>query len=1197
MKLERLWEKLGMAPQEEWQDIEIIKVQVSVEKRTWRLILSVAEPREAGRWEEAAKTIQEKVPEVDRVEILTVCPDQDRMKAFIATNWGCLIEECFAGIEVGAEGMSFEMDKRHLTIRLDKAMWHKAVEKEVPEKIQNWFRKNYLLYLMVSLRHSDDEVEEKVLPNCTLQTSNVVESLNPPKRKSRSPKKKIREKPEINGKLLKISELQEGLRDVVIKGEILSITSRRLKDGGTVILLAVTDHSDTITVKSFGEVELTPGEWILAKGGVRYDAFEKEEVLFAEAVKKAEPDLRKDPAPDKRVELHLHTMMSTLDAVTEVEELMSTVQRFGHKAVAITDHGCVQAFPYAYEAAKNRGIKVIYGVEGYLVNSEKTERPFHIIILVKNREGLKNLYHLVSNSYLYHFYRMPRIPRHELMSLRDGLLLGTACERGELMRALLEGKEWEEVKRIAEFYDYLEIQPIANNEFMVREGLVTGVEELRELNRKIVRLGEELGKPVVATGDVHFLEPHHEVFRRILQAGKGMEDAENQAPLYFRTTGEMLQEFSYLGEEKAYEVVVENTAKIADMCEELTPVPKGYFSPRIKGAAEKLTSLVWEKAGERYGNPLPPEVERRLTKELASITTHGFSELYLMAYALVNKSRSEGYLVGSRGSVGSSLAAFVIGITEVNPLPPHYICTCGYCEFVEGHEAACGPDLPAKECPICKRELKRDGFDIPFETFLGFEGDKVPDIDLNFSGEYQSKAHQFVEEMFGKERVFRAGTISTIGEKTAYGFIKNYQEENGLRLRRVEVERLVRGITGVKRTTGQHPGGLIIVPSHLDVHDFTPVQHPADDVKSEVVTTHFDYEALSGVLVKMDVLGHDDPTVIKMLEDLTGVDATAIPLDEPQTLRLFSSVEPLGVTPSDIGSEVGTFGVPEFGTRFVRQMLEATRPSTFSELVRISGLSHGTNVWTNNAQDLIRTKTATLKEVIATRDDIMTYLIQKGLDKKEAFKIMERVRKGQGLGEKEVREMKKNGVADWYIDSCQKIQYMFPKAHAVAYVIMAFRIAYFKVYYPLAFYASFFTIRAQDFDDAIMEGYEAVQKRLEEIEKAGNAASPKEKNLVPVLEVALEMWARGFRFYPVDLYRSDAQLFRIHENGLLLPFSALGGVGQAAAQSLASAREQGPFASIEDLQKRSRVNKSVVDILERYGCLSSLPKTQQMSLF
>lgn len=1010
----------------------------------------------------------------------------------------------------------------------------------------------------------------------------------------------------IKQEVTPLAELVDEEKNVAVKGEVMSVEARELKSGRTLYTIDVTDKTDSISVKVFGDeknagalASIKPGQWLVIQGALQYDRYTQELTLMATDINKTAPVVREDRAAEKRVELHLHTKMSALDGVVDVEEAVKTAAQFGHEAIAITDHGVVQAFPEAYEAGKKYGVKIIYGVEGYLFDGEEEKgRTYHIIILAKNQKGLQNLYRLITLSHLEHFYRRPRIPRQALIELREGLILGTACEAGELIQAYLAGASTEELGRIADFYDYIEIQPLGNNRFLIEKGRLQSEEDLKEMNRVLVRLGEQLGKPVVATGDVHFLHPEDEIFRRILQKVQNYEE-QDQAPLFYRTTEEMLAEFAYLGEDKARQVVIVNPVNLCRQIEDMAPLPSELYAPEIPGAEEQVADMCWAEAKRLYGDPLPAIVEARLKKELDSIITNGFAVLYLIAHKLVKKSNEDGYLVGSRGSVGSSLVATFCGITEVNPLPPHYRCPqCCYSEFITDGSYNSGVDLPDKACPRCGAALGKDGHDIPFETFLGFKGDKVPDIDLNFSGEYQAKAHKYVETLFGKEHVFRAGTIATIAEKTAFGFVKKYLEQEKLVKRNAEVTRLVRGCTGVKRTTGQHPGGLMVVPKSYDIHQFTPLQRPADDVKSGTITTHFDYHAISSRLVKLDILGHDDPTVIKMLEELTGVDAKKIPLDDPATLSLFSGVEALGVTAEQIRSPVGTYGIPEFGTRFVRQMLVDTKPQKFSDLVRISGFSHGTDVWLNNAQDLIKSGVAKLSEAISTRDDIMIYLIYKGMEPALAFKIMEDVRKGKGVKPEYEQAMRESGVPDWYIESCKKIKYMFPKAHAVAYVMMAFRIAYFKINYPLAFYASFFTVRADDFDaDLIVQGYDRVLAKIEEIEKKGNEASQKEKNLLPILEVALEMMARGFKFERVSLTKSDALRFTIVDEGLLPPLVALQGIGQTAAQNIVEARQEKPFTSVEDLRFRGKVTKAVIEILAAHGALEGLAESEQLTLF
>ncbi len=1204
-----------------------------------------------------------------------------------------------------------------------------------------------------------------------------------------------------------IENITEEEKSISVQGRVIKLDIRQLKSGRNLVSFDITDLTDSITVKFFedekGEARVSEslklGMWVKVRGPVQQDRFSQELTMMAYDIVIAEFEVRADTAEEKRVELHLHTKMSAMDGITGVSEAVSTAAKWGHQAVAITDHGVVQAFPDAYETGKKHGIKVIYGMEGYLIddgvpivikshqgllaeeefvvfdlettgfspnvneiieigavkikNGQMTDRfarfvrpqngipvevqrltgiipemvaeaegigrvlpefmefagsstlvahnaqfdlgflrvnlmrelnqginnpsvdtlglarallpnlknhklkslaeefsiplekhhraaddaeataailmklmemlpsrditrlnqvnslvkhinldklrPSHIVLLVQNYTGLQNLYRLVTMSHLNYFYRHPRIPRSELVKRREGLLVGSACEAGELISAYLDGAGGEKLEEIASFYDYLEIQPTGNNEFLIRQGRVDGVEALRQMNRDIMELGRKLKKLVVATCDVHFLDPADGLFRKVLLAGQGYEDVNDQAPLYFRTTAEMLEEFSYLGADKAREVVVTNPRLISDQIMGIKPMPDDFFPPKIEGAEEQITSMTWSKAKSIYGEQLPETVRKRIDKELNSIIANGFAVLYLIAHKLVRKSNEDGYLVGSRGSVGSSFVATMTGITEVNPLPPHYICpVCKHSEFIEDGSFGCGADLPDKDCPKCSVRYRKDGFDIPFEVFLGFDGDKVPDIDLNFSGDYQPRAHKYTEELFGEGHVFRAGTIGTIADKTAYGFVQKYLDDRGMRKRKPEMDRLIGGCTGVKRTTGQHPGGVMVIPRDMDVHDFTPLQYPADDKKSGIVTTHFDYHSISGRIVKLDILGHDDPTVIKMLEDLTGKNAKTIPLDEPETMKLFSSVEGLGVTPEQIRSNMGSYGIPEFGTKFVRQMLEDTKPTTFSELVRISGFSHGTDVWLNNAQDFIRQGVCRLSEAISARDDIMIYLIYKGLEPKRAFKIMEGVRKGKGVKPEDEEYMTEHKVPGWYIESCKKIKYMFPKAHAVAYVMMAYRIAYFKVHYPEAFYATYFTVRADEFDaDIAVQGSHLVCQMIEEIEGKGNDASTKEKNLLTILEVVLEMWERGIKMTRVSLEDSRAARFLITENGLLPPFAALQGLGETAAKNIVRARRQKKFTSVEDLRIRAKLSKAVIEIMMNHGCLNGLPETDQMVLF
>ena len=875
-----------------------------------------------------------------------------------------------------------------------------------------------------------------------------------------------------------------------------------------------------------------------------------------------------------------------------------------HRALDDVDT-TVKVFNVMIDMLKEKGAVKIEDIDRLCAGSTDFRRlpTYHAIILAQNYVGLKNLYKLISFSHLDYFYKKPRILKSIFKKYSEGLILGSACEQGEIYRAIVAGKTDEEIEEIAKDYDYLEIQPLGNNMFMVRNGTVPDVKGLEDINKKIVELGDRLGKPVVATCDVHFMDPQDEIYRRILMAGQGYEDADQQAPLYLRTTEEMLKEFEYLGEEKAYEVVVTNTNKIADMCEKISPISPEKCAPHIDGCEQTIKDIAYKKAHDLYGDPLPDLVEERLSKELDSIIRNGFSVMYIIAQKLVWKSNEDGYIVGSRGSVGSSFAAYATGITEVNSLPPHYRCPkCKYSDFTD-YGYACGYDLPDKACPKCGTKMVKDGIDIPFETFLGFNGDKEPDIDLNFSGEYQAKAHRYTEVIFGKGTTFKAGTVGTVADKTAYGYVKKYYEERGIPINNAEVLRLAQGCTGIKRTTGQHPGGIIVVPKGREIYEFCPVQHPADDPNSDIITTHFDYHSIDKNLLKLDILGHDDPTMIRMLFDITGIDPTKVPLDDKETMSIFSSTDALGVTPEQIKSKVGSYGIPEFGTKFVRGMLVDTRPTTFDELIRISGLSHGTDVWLGNAQSLIEEGTVTLNEAICCRDDIMIYLIKKGVPPNKAFKIMETVRKGKALKDPEkwaefVSVMKEHEVPEWYIKSCEKIKYMFPKAHAAAYVTNAFRIAWFKVHQPKAYYAAYFTIRADEFDSDIMcYGKEKVLNKMKEIDLAGNSATTKDKNMYAILELVLEMYERGIKFLPIDLYKSHATKFLVEEDGIRPPLNSIPGLGTVAAEGIDMAKKDGKFMSIDDMKIRSKIGKSVIELLEKVGCLKGMSQSNQMSLF
>lgn len=1020
----------------------------------------------------------------------------------------------------------------------------------------------------------------------------------------------------IVGELTPINQLQGEMRSVAAQGYIAGVDGKEFANTN-MLLFSLADSTEGINCKVFindhdgyemvlGRLKKSAkaGAMVKVRGAVRYDTYSNDYGIVPDSLMLVDVEARRDTAEEKRVELHCHTNMSSMDAVTSAKALIKTAARWGWQSIAITDHGCVQAFPDAMSAAQDTGIKVIYGVEGYLVGDDyKQKKAYHVIILAKNPIGLRNLYRLISMSNLRFFLKRPRLPKKLIQEYREGLIIGSACEAGELMRAIVSGAPEEELLEIAGFYDYLEIQPVGNNEFLIRDEAfphINNEQDLTGLNLKVAQLAKKLHKPLVATCDVHFLNPEDYIYRAILMKGRGFVDADKQPPLYLRTTEEMLAEFAYLGKEAAYEAVVVNPRKIADMVERFKPIPDGLYSPMIPGADEEIREMTYAKAHELYGSVLPKVVQDRIDQELKPIIAHGFSVLYLIAHKLVKKSNIDGYLVGSRGSVGSSFVATMTDITEVNPLPPHWRCPyCRHSEFVLDGSYGCGYDLPDKACPVCGTNMIKDGHEIPFAVFLGFDGDKVPDIDLNFSGEYQPVAHKYTEELFGKDNVFRAGSITTVADKSAYGFVKKYYEEKGQSRRDAFIGRVAAGCQGVKRTTGQHPAGIMVVPRNMDVHFFTPLQHPADDLESYTITTHFDYHSISSRLVKLDILGHDDPTVIKMLEDLTHRDPKTIPFDDPATLSIFNSTTALGVTPELLGANSGTYGIPEFRTNFTRQMIDDTNPRCFSDLVRISGFSHGTDVWLGNAQDLIRGGTCTLQEAISARDDIMIYLMHSGVEPLAAFKIMERVRKGKGIPEEQVAMLREKNIPEWYIESCQKIKYMFPRAHATAYVMMAYRIAFCKVHYPLAYYAAYFSIRAAAFDaDIISMGKRAVEERMAELE-AKDKREAKEEELYIVLQLAWELYIRGFVCEKVDLYRSRADRFMVvpEHNAILPPFTALGGLGGVDARAIEAERQKGEFSSVENLKKRTGVTKTAVEALRRHGCLAGMDESDQLSLF
>ena len=1017
--------------------------------------------------------------------------------------------------------------------------------------------------------------------------------------------------------------------EVLVWGDVFKYETRETKDGKRLIMeFNITDNTGSFACKFFDlkeqleylDSKIKDGVTVIVRGPLMYDDYKKDYVIKPNSVSLINKIDEVDEAEEKRVELHLHTNMSAMDAMSSAKSIVKKAMKWGHKAIAITDHGCVQAFPEACNTARGSGFKIIYGCECYLVNdynedgSKKTleeikaDRYFHCILLVKNKVGLKNLYKLVSRSNIDYFHKKPRMPKSLIAEMREGLIIGSACSEGELYHAFLKGESHEKLVEIASFYDYLEIQPVGNNEYMIlsqRDGCenIDSFDDIMEINKKIIHLGDELGKKTVATGDVHFLNKNDAKFRAILQAGQGFSDADSQPPLYLKTTEEMLQDFAYLGDDTAKEVVITNTNLIADMIEpDILPIPDGTFNPVIPGAEEDLTNCCWERAKEWYGDPVPKVVAERLEKELKSIISNGFAGLYMIARLLVRHSEECGYYVGSRGSVGSSFVAIMAGISEVNPLEPHYRCPkCKYTEFFLHNEVGSGFDLPPKKCPDCGANLIRDGHEIPFETFLGFFGDKSPDIDLNFAGEYQSQSHRYTEELFGKAYVFKAGTISGVADKTAYGFVKKYVEERGLNITKAEIDRLTIGCTGVKRTTGQHPGGMVVVPNTYEVEDFTPVQRPADDTTKDIITTHFDFNSMHDTLLKLDELGHDVPTIYKHLTDLTGIDVLDIDISDRKLYELCTSPEPLGVTAEELGWPTGTLSIPEMGTDFTKGMLLEAKPQTFADLIQIAGLSHGTAVWLGNAQDLIKDGTCTISEVIGTRDSIMVYLMHCGLEPKQAFDIMETVRKkNKYLTPEMIEIMKSHNVPAWYIESCDKIQYMFPKAHAAAYIIASLRLAWFKIYKPLEYYCAYLTVRGDDVDaEAMSKGKNAVKTLLQMIRAKGKEASSAEKSKETIMMIVYEAMVRGIEFLPIDIYKSTAASYEPEDGKIRMPFSSLAGVGEAAAEQLAKARNDGgaEFSSIEDFAIRAGAGKSTVDLLKSCGAFGDLPDSDQMSLF
>ncbi|MFA9456058.1 PolC-type DNA polymerase III [Halalkalibacter sp. AB-rgal2] len=1407
--------------QQHFENGLIRKLQIDKKNRTWHFYIELKTIVPSSVYELFSVQLKQAFEHIAAVEFTFIYEQKEMSEDEWIEYWPFIVTQ----VQMISEGIRHLLakqvpryDGRRLMISVRNETEAVALKRKVTEPLQDVLEMLSLpiVQLETNVHESKQEYEQFVENRKKEDHSKVVEAILEKKKQEEQVEKKVSDKNLMIGYSIKddpvlLETIRDEERRITVQGYVFNAETRELRSGRTLLTFKITDYSDSILVKMFSRDKedvpllqaIKKGMWVKVRGGVQNDTFVRDLVMIGNDVNQVVPKEKQDTAKEdeKRVELHLHTTMSQMDGIVSAGRYVEQAAKWGHQAIAVTDHGVVQAFPEAYSAGKKHGVKVLFGIEANLVDdgvpiayneaernlmddeyvvfdvettglsavyntiielaavkikdgeiidrfesfadpheplsntiidltgitddmvkgqpeveevlekfkafvgnailvahnasfdmgflnvgyrkmglgevpnpvidtlelgrflypelknhrlntlckkfdielvshhraiydAEATgyllwkmvkdanerqihshhqlndhmgqgnvqrQRPFHCIILAQTQEGLKNLYKLVSMSHVDYFFRTPRIPRSQLNKLRTGLLIGSACDKGEVFEGMMQ-KSPQEVEEIATFYDYLEIQPLSNYAHLIEKELVKNDSALQEIVTNIVKLGEKLNKPVVATGNAHYLEEKDYIHRKILIASQGGANPLNKQQLpkvHFKTTNEMLEEFRFLGEDGAKKAVIEASQHIANMIEEIHPIPDDLYTPKIEGADQEMRDMSYNRARSIYGDTLPEIVESRLEKELKSIIGHGFAVIYLISQKLVKKSLNDGYLVGSRGSVGSSFVATMTEITEVNPLPPHYVCPkCHHSHFFDDGSVGSGFDLPDKDCPECGTAYIKDGQDIPFETFLGFKGDKVPDIDLNFSGAYQPRAHHYTKELFGEEYVYRAGTIGTVAEKTAYGYVKGYQSDYNLMMRGAEIDRLVSGCTGVKRTTGQHPGGIIVVPDYMDIHDFCPIQFPADDKNAEWKTTHFDFHSIHDNLLKLDILGHDDPTVIRMLQDLSGIDPKTIPTDDPEVMKIFSGPDVLGVTEDQIMCKTGTLGIPEFGTRFVRQMLEETKPSTFSELVQISGLSHGTDVWLNNANELIYEGICELKDVIGCRDDIMVYLIYKGLEPSLAFKIMEFVRKGKGLQPEWIEEMKKHDVPDWYIGSCQKIKYMFPKAHAAAYVLMAVRIAYFKVHHPILYYASYFTVRADDFDlDTMIKGSNAIKAKIEEINLKGLDAAPKEKAVLTVLELALEMCERGFSFQKVDLYRSSATEFQVEGTTLLPPFNAMTGVGTNAALNIEKARENGEFLSKEDLQQRAKLTKTVLEHLDEHGCLGDMPDSNQLSLF
>ncbi len=1408
---------------------EIRKVTVNKEKGSWHFLFYFQQIVSAEMWTFFTNQLVVSfadIAEVDfNVEIADFAADGETILAY----WPMValrLTEKSPGVQqiLLANTPVFEEGTLKITVQSDTEVT--KIKNSYLEPIQDYFKKigltGFGIQICLDHNHQEQQLqifhEEKKREDAEIAQQTLLSMQEDAQGKKSSP---VDDGPLRIGRLIndadirRIEELTENDKRSAIEGYVFQAEMRQLRSGKSMLMFKITDYTDSLQIKMFPKDQddeamfsrIKVGKWLKVQGNPQIDTFNQfnpELIMMANDVCEGKPEVRQDCAPEdeKRVELHLHTQMSQMDAITPISDYVARAKLWGHQAIAITDHGGVQGFPEAYAAGKKHDMKIIYGIEAYLVddgvpiafNSEnrplcestyvifdvettglsavyntiiemgavkirdgeivdrfskfanphhplsaltieltgitdemvqnapevnevieefkiwvgddilvahnasfdmgflnmvyqnlgypkatnpvidtlelarflypdfkryglgglakklsveltqhhraiydaeatgnillvmlqelkkhkienleqlndhigqgkgyRNARPKHCTILVKNAVGLKNLFKLVSFAHTEYFFRVPRIPRSVLTEYREGLIIGSSCDKGEVYEALIQ-KPLSEVYPIAEFYDYLEIHPKEVYFPLIEAESVHSVQSLEGITKNLIKIGEELDKLVVATGNTHYLDDKDNIFRQILIRSQGGANPMNRYQLpkvHFRTTDEMLESFAFLGEEKAKELVVTNTNKIADLIEVVKPIKDELYVPKIEGADEEIRALSYTRAHEIYGEKIPDIVHERIEKELESIIGHGFAVIYLISQKLVKKSLDDGYLVGSRGSVGSSLVAHLTEITEVNPMPPHYVCpSCCHAEFFTDGSVSSGYDLPDKKCSECDATYRKDGQDIPFETFLGFKMDKVPDIDLNFSGDYQNVAHDYTKELFGEEYVYRAGTIATVADKTAYGYVRGFLQENNLTKKTVEIDRLSLGTTGTKRTTGQHPGGIIVIPDYMDVYDFTPIQFPADNMDSRWKTTHFDFHSIHDNVLKLDILGHDDPTVIRMLQDLSGIDPKDIPVDDPDVMRIFSGPEPLGVTAEQINCKTGTFGVPEFGTQFVRQMLEATKPSKFSELVQISGLSHGTDVWLKNAQELIDKNICKLNEVIGCRDDIMVYLIYQGVESSFAFKIMESVRKGKGLTPEMESEMREHKVPNWYIESCKKIKYMFPKAHAAAYVLMAVRIAYFKVHMPLYFYATYFTVRANDFDiDIMSKGALTIKAKLDEIAQKGMEASVKDRNLQTVLELAYEMCQRGFTMKKIDLYKSSAKEFIIEGESLIPPFISIAGLGENVAEQIVRARDAGEFLSKEDLQQRGKVSKTIIEFMDNHGCLTDLPDENQLSFF